>query len=213
MQNKHIIQVSPEQENQENIQEGIYDFFMEVVKMFVLALVIIVPVRMFLFQPFIVRGISMEPTFAESQYLVVNEFGYKHTSVNLFGKNLLTVEPSKRFNRYDVVVFRAPKNDKDYYIKRVIGLPGEIVEVENGVVTIYNEQHEEGRVLDESAYLPEGRKTNGSIKEILAKDEYYVLGDNRGHSSDSRSFGPRNENEMIGKVLLRAWPLDELDVF
>lgn len=231
MKNKHTIQVNssidsvnaksntvkntvtkPNQNDKEN-QESIYDFFLEIVKMFVLALVIIIPVKMFIFQPFIVRGISMEPNFSESEYLVVNEFGYKNTPVSLFGKTFFTVEPNKDFKRYEVAVFRAPNDEKEFYIKRIIGLPGETVEVENGVVTIYNNEYKDGRILDEAAYLPEGRKTNGSVKVTLADDEYYVLGDNRGHSSDSRMFGPRNEDDMIGKVLLRAWPLSEFGVF
>jgi signal peptidase I len=228
MKNKHTISVNSESIDQikNNItrssqlnknksystQEGVFDFFLEMAKMFILALVIIAPIKMFVLQPFIVRGISMEPNFEESQYLVVDEFGYKNTPIGLFGKTFFNIQPSKQFDRYDIVVFRAPNDKKEFYIKRVIGLPGETVEIENGVVTIYNNEYPEGRVLDESAYLPEGRKTNGSMKVTLADDEYYVLGDNRGHSSDSRMFGPRNEDDMIGKVVLRAWPIDQFNM-
>ena len=198
---------------QQQEQETIKDFIIEVVKMFFLALIIIVPVRMFLFQPFIVRGASMEPNFEEKQYLIVNEFGYKNTPVNVFGKNIVTVHPRKNLNRFDIVVFRAPMHENQFYIKRVIGLPGETVKIDNGVVMIYNDEYPEGRVLDESAYLPEGRKTNGSREVKLRDDEYYVLGDNRPASSDSRSFGPIHKNDVIGKVLLRAWPLNNFTVF
>jgi signal peptidase I len=178
-----------------------------------LALIIIVPVRMFLFQPFIVRGASMEPNFHEKQYLIINEFGYKNTPVGLFGKNFVTVKPHKDLERYEVVVFRAPVDHKQYYIKRVIGLPGETVKIDEGVVMIYNDENPQGRVLDESAYLPEGRKTNGTIEVTLGEDEYYVLGDNRPASSDSRSFGPIHKDEVIGKVLIRAWPPSDITIF
>ncbi len=194
-------------------QESMKDFIIEVVKMFFLALIIIVPVRMFLFQPFIVRGASMEPNFSEKQYLIVNEFGYKNTPVNILGKDIITVKPRKDLERHEIVVFRAPNDEKQYYIKRVIGLPGETIEIDNGEVTLYNEEHPDGKVLDESAYLPEGRKTNGTRKVILADDEYYVLGDNRPASSDSRSFGPLHKDDVIGKVLLRAWPINNFTFF
>ena len=98
-------------------------FAFEVIKMFVLALVIIIPIRIFLFQPFIVRGASMEPSFHEREYLIINEFGYK--DVKLFG-DAIHVEPRKEFERYDVAVFKAPIGKKDFYIKRVIGLPGRL---------------------------------------------------------------------------------------
>lgn len=194
-------------------QESMKDFIIEVVKMFFLALIIIVPVRMFLFQPFIVRGASMEPNFSERQYLIVNEFGYKDTPVSILGKDIATVKPRKDLKRYDIVVFRAPTDKSQYYIKRVIGLPGETVEIDNGAVTIYNNTSPEGRVLDESAHLPEGRKTNGTRKTTLAENEYYVLGDNRPASSDSRSFGPLKRDDVIGRVFLRAWPVTNFTIF
>lgn len=198
---------------EEQEQENMKDFIIEVIKMFFLALVIIVPVRMFLFQPFIVRGESMEPNFSDHQYLVINEFGYKQTPVRILGNDVVTVNPHKEFERFDIAVFRSPHDEKQFYIKRVIGLPGETVLIDNGEVRIFDAEQPEGYVLDESAYLPEGRKTNGSVKVVLKEDEYYVLGDNRPASSDSRVFGPLHKDAVIGKVLLRAWPLDEARVY
>jgi signal peptidase I len=198
-----------EQQEQENMK----DFIIVVVKMFFLALVIIVPVRMFLVQPFIVRGASMEPNFHEKEYLIINEFGYKNTPINILGNDIVTVKPHKNAERLDVIVFRAPHDEKQFYIKRVIGLPGEKVGVDNGEVTIYNTEHPDGFVLQEGAYLPDGRKTNGSQEIILGEDEYYVLGDNRPASSDSRVFGPLKKNAVIGKVLLRAWPINKVSLF
>lgn len=198
-----------EQQEQENMK----DFIIEVVKMFFLALIIIVPVRMFLFQPFIVRGASMEPNFYERQYLIINEFGYKNTPVSILGKDIVTVSPHKELDRQEIVVFRAPGNEKQYYIKRVIGLPGETVEIGGGEVRIYDKKSPDGYILNEDAYLPEGRKTNGSMRVTLSDDEYFVLGDNRPASSDSRMFGPLNKDEIVGKVLLRAWPVGEFGFF
>ncbi|PID52171.1 MAG: signal peptidase I [Candidatus Moraniibacteriota bacterium] len=198
---------------EEKEQENMKDFIIEVVKMFFLALIIIVPVRMFLFQPFIVRGASMEPNFSEKEYLIINEFGYKNTPVTILGKDVVTVKPRKELKRYEVVVFRAPHDEKQFYIKRIVGLPGETVKIAKGEVTIYNDKNPDGILLNESAYLPEGRKTNGLIEIKLADDEYYVLGDNRPASSDSRMFGPLHKNDVIGRVLLRAWPIGAFDLF
>lgn len=195
---------------QGNNQETVGGFIYEVVKMFLLAVVIIVPIRVFLFQPFIVRGASMEPNFSEKQYLIINEFGYKN--VELFG-GAVHVEPRKDFTRREVVVFAAPTKRKDFYIKRVVGLPGESVQVRDGIVTVFNEANPDGYVLDESSYLPTGRRTTGDVRHDLADDEYYVLGDNRNASSDSRIFGPVNKNDVVGRVLLRAFPFNKIEFF
>ncbi len=184
-------------------------FVFEIVKMFVLAAIIILPIRIFIFQPFIVRGASMEPNFHEKEYLIVNEWGYKN--VNLLG-GAINVEPKKFLEREDIAVFRSQDPRRDFYIKRVIGLPGERVVVANGKVRIYNNESPDGRELAE-AYLPTGRYTNGDIDFTLANDEYFVLGDNRGASSDSRSFGPVHRDDVIGRVFLRAFPVTEIDVF
>ena len=200
------------EQQQEKEQENMKDFIIEVVKMFFLALIIIVPVRMFLFQPFIVRGASMEPNFSEKEYLIINEFGYKNTPVSILGKDIVTVRPRKEFERQEIVVFRAPNDEKQFYIKRIVGLPGETVEIGGGEVKVYNDEFPDGMVLEEG-YLPEGRKTNGSMKVVLSDDEYYVLGDNRAASSDSRTFGPIGKTEVVGKVLLRAWPMGSFEFF
>ncbi len=194
----------------EKKQETIKSFIFEIIKMFLLALIIIVPIRIFLFQPFIVRGASMEPNFHGSEYLIVNEFGYKN--IELFGGKF-KVEPRKEFNRQEIVVFKAPVKKKDFYIKRIIGLPGETVEINNGVVKIYNIETPSGKILDESDYLPKNRITSGSMKISLKEDEYFVLGDNRNASSDSRSFGSINKNDVVGRVLIRVFPFNKAHVF
>lgn len=194
---------------QENEQESMRNFIFEVIKMFVLALVIIVPVRTFLFQPFIVRGDSMVPSFHEREYLIVNEFGYKN--IELFN-SMLHIKPRKDLAYGDVVVFRAPVKQKDFYIKRVIGVGGDTIKIDNGKVMRYNDAHPDGEVLDESAYLAPNQLTNGTVDVTLEENEYFVLGDNRAASSDSRTFGPIRKNDVIGKVLLRAYPLTEFSI-
>lgn len=194
----------------EKKQDTVGSFVFEIVKMFLLALVIIVPIRMFLLQPFIVRGASMEPNFHGSDYLIVNEFGYKY--VELFGGKF-KVEPKKEFKRQEVIVFKAPTKKKDFYIKRIIGLPGETIEINNGVVKIYNIKTPTGEILDESSYLPKGRVTSGNMRISLKENQYFVLGDNRGASSDSRSFGPISKNSVVGKVAIRAFPFGVAQVF
>ena len=103
---------------------GIGGLLMEMVRVFLLALVIIIPVRIFLFQPFFVQGSSMEPNFSDGEYLVVSEFGYKHTDIPFTDGFRLEVKPSKTIERQEVAVFHYPKNPEQYFIKRVIGLPG-----------------------------------------------------------------------------------------
>jgi len=196
------------QENEkEQIYQGVGGFFVEIVKIFILAIIVILPIRVFLFQPFFVQGASMEPNFEDGQYLIVNELGYKETDLKI-----TKVKSFKEIERGDVVVFRYPRNPSQFFIKRIIGLPGERVKVENGKVFIYNQENPDGFQLEEK-YLPEGLSTNGSDDYQVKDDEYYVMGDNRHHSSDSRVWGPVNKNEIVGRVLLRAWPLNKIDLF
>lgn len=206
--------------NSKNINEqdkktyvGVGGFMYEMAKMFLLAFIIFAPIKLFLFQPFFVQGASMEPNFENSQYLIVKEFGYKKISIGTENKELLAVGPFKQLERQTPVVFRYPKNPKQYFIKRVIGLPGEKVEVNDGKVTIYNAENPNGFVLDEKRYLSDTVKTKPDITMNLADDQYFVMGDNRNASSDSRSWGPVPEKDIVGKVLLRAWPLNKLAIF
>jgi signal peptidase I len=175
--------------------------------------VIIVPIRVFLIQPFFVQGASMEPNFEDREYLIINELGYKTTEVG-FGKDpaLFTVKPFKEFERGDVVVFRYPKNPKIFYIKRIIGLPKEKIEIRNSEVKIFNSENPDGFMLDESDYLTKSIETTGEINLKLG-DEYFVMGDNRQYSSDSRSWGPVPEEDVMGKVILRAWPFSKAGIF
>jgi signal peptidase I len=173
-------------------------FFAEIVKLAAIALVIIVPVRYFLIQPFYVKGASMEPNFHDFEYLIIDEINYRFT------------DPV----RGEVIVFRYPRDPQEFFIKRVIGLPGEEVQVKNGSVYIYNSENPEGLKLNES-YLSPGKVTdaNSENKIKLKENEYYVFGDNRDASQDSRSFGPVNRSFIVGRVALRGFPLSKVEIF
>ncbi len=172
-------------------------FIWETVKIVVISLAIIIPVRYYLIQPFFVHGASMEPNFSNGQYLIINEIGYRFD------------DPQ----RGEVVVFKYPLNPSQYYIKRIVGLPGETIEVKDGRVVIYGKNLQEGRVLDESSYLPKDRITLGDIKVELRENEYFVLGDNRQASSDSRRWGELSREDIIGQVWIRAWPFNLAEVY
>ncbi len=171
-------------------------FFWELVKVFLLALAIIIPIRYFLVQPFFVRGASMEPSFEDGEYLIIDELSYRF----------------REEKRGEVVVFKFPDNPSQYYIKRIVGLPGETVEIDQGQVIIYNGVYSEGVLLDESTYLPEGLRTGGEVKVTLGEDEFFVMGDNRSASSDSRSWGALEKESIVGRVWIRAFPLDEVEI-
>lgn len=160
----------------------------EAVKVIGLALLIVVPIRYFLFQPFFVQGQSMEPNFETGDYLIIDELSYRFN------------DPA----RGDIVVLKYPPDPSQRFIKRIIGLPEETVDISDGEITIAKD----GAIvpLDESAYLSLPFGTSGSVHLTLKDNEYFVLGDNRAVSFDSRRWGPLPRNMIVGRVLFRAWP-------
>lgn len=186
----------------ETIIEGVRSFFshlFELVKIVVISLAIIIPIRYYLVQPFYVKGASMEPNFYDQEYLIINEIGYR------------LGEPQ----RGDIVVFKYPRDPQEYFIKRVIGLPGEKIQIKNGEVYIFNKENGgQGQILDEP-YLPKDLKTYGMSDDVvqLNDHEFYVLGDNRNASKDSRFFGPVDKSFLIGRVWLRGFPFNRLTLF
>lgn len=173
-------------------------FVWEISKVVCISLAIILPVRYYLIQPFYVKGASMEPNFHDNEYLIIDEISYRF----------------KAPERGQVIVFRYPLNPQEYFIKRLIGLPGEEVQIKDNKIIIYNQENPNGLVLKEN-YLPEDLKTQANDEERIkiGPDKYFVLGDNRNNSKDSRIFGPVDKNFVTGKVLFRGWPLKKITVF
>ena len=175
---------------------GVAVFVLEVLQIVIVSAAIIVPIRYFLIQPFYVKGASMEPNFYDREYLIIDELSYRLR------------EPV----RGEIVVFRYPRDPSQFFIKRVIGLPGETVEVSGGQVMVFNEAEPNGAALDERTYLGDVL-TQGKRKVTLGSNEYYVLGDNRDESLDSRSFGAVTRSEIIGRVWVRGLPIDRIGTF
>lgn len=158
------------------------------------AVVAVVLVRAFVIQPFVVSGASMEPTFFNGNYLLVDELTYAFRNPQ----------------RGEVIVFRYPADPKSFYIKRIIGLPGEHIVLEGGHLTAYSGEKKVD--LNEELYL-NGRFTQGSFEVTLGESEYFVMGDNRNFSFDSRSWGPLPKDDIIGVVRIRLWPVNEVQAF
>ncbi len=163
-------------------------FWSELIKLLLLAVFIVIPFRMFVAQPFIVDGASMDPTFRDKQYLIVDELTYRFT-------------PPERGS---VIIFKYPNDPSKYFIKRIIGLPGETVKIDNGQVTVINLARPEGFVLTEP-YVVFKKADSSTLK--LSNDEYFVMGDNRLGSADSRMWGPVPKTDLIGRPILRVWPI------
>jgi len=168
-------------------------FVWEIFKVVVISLAIIIPVRYYLIKPFYVKGASMEPNFYNHEYLIIDEISYRFN------------EPK----RGETVVFKYPFDTAQYFIKRVIGLPGEKIKITNGKVFVCNAENPNCKNLTEDYLLP-GMKTLGEFEVVLKNNEYYLLGDNRIASLDSRSFGPVDRKLIVGKTAVRGWPISRL---
>jgi len=175
------------------------EFVWEMTKITCISLVIILPIRYFLIQPFYVKGASMEPNFYDHEYLIIDEITYRFN------------EPK----RGDIIVFKYPKDPRQFFIKRVIGLPGETVKIKDGLIFITSVDGQEN-VLSED-YLPSDIENvlpvSGYGEVVLNNDEYYLMGDNRDQSLDSRVFGPVKADYIIGRTWLRGWPFNRLTLF
>jgi len=178
--------------------KGKSSFWSSVWELFRFALIIfaiVIPIRTFVAQPFIVSGSSMLPTFENGEYLIVDEISYRFS------------EPK----REDVVVFRYPNDPTKFFIKRIIGLPNETVDVSGDRVTITNDEHPSGFSLDQE--YTQNPSKDGAPKHLqLKSDEYFVMGDNRGASSDSRYWGAVGKDHFMGKVFLRLFPFNRISI-
>lgn len=165
----------------------------EIITFVVLAVIIVVPIRLFVAQPFVVEGESMYPTFDSGDYLIVDQLTYRFS------------DPE----RGDVVVFRYPNDETVFYIKRVIGLPGETVHVEQGVTSVTKTDGTRLE-LDETYVVSED--ATYTLDRTLGADQYFVMGDNRPKSSDSRTWGALPKRDLMGRAYLRLLPADEIGV-
>jgi signal peptidase I len=175
-------------------QEKRENFFTELLKFALVAIVVVVPMRLFVAQPFIVSGASMDPTFNSGQYLIVDEISYRLEAPD----------------RGDVVIFKYPKDESQYFIKRIIGLPGETVRVSGNNVSI--EKNDGDTITLVEPYV----KNEGNGRDMstqLGETEYFVMGDNRPESSDSRYWGVLPRENIVGRAFLRLLPIDSVSIF
>lgn len=195
--NRRLARAASREDFLPTFSKSFVSFLAEIVKVVLISVAIIVPIRYFLIQPFYVKGASMEPTFHDNEYLIIDEISYRW----------------RQPVRGEVVVLKNPRGQRDYFIKRVIGLPGERLTIRNGVIRITNGQYPNGVALDEGAYLDPDIRTSGDVEVDLGPTEYYLLGDNRPASLDSRAFGPIDRRIIVGRTWIRAWPPQKLKAF
>lgn len=174
----------------------IYTFLIDTAQTLLLVFAVFLVIYVFLFRPFRVSGNSMDPTFVDRQYILTN---------------LITLQFNKP-KMGDVIVFKAPTDQEKDYIKRVIGVPGDTVFIKNGDVYV------NGKLLDQGQFLNSPVKTYGGsfLKESEAvtvpADSYFVMGDNRAGSSDSREWGFVPLKSVIGQSFFVYWPLDKIEI-
>jgi signal peptidase I len=181
----------PTQDTNSSVQKSFgksRGWFKELLHFCFIAAIIVLPIRLFIAQPFIVSGASMEPTFEDGEYLIVDQISYRFK------------EPS----RGDVIVFKYPIDERKFFIKRIIGLPGETVEVLDGKVFV-NQQEKLSKEALVEPYT--NMPTIGPISTSLEEGEYFVLGDNRAASSDSRLWGVLPRKDIVGRPIVRLFPL------
>ncbi len=160
----------------------------------ILALIVI-PVRVFVAKPFIVSGESMYPSFDTFHYLIIDQLTYRFA------------EPQ----RGDVIVFRYPQDTTRFFIKRIIGLPGETVILDNYDTIIENDEYPDGFTLPEP-YVLSDHQLSSHMRVTLESDEYFVMGDNRAASSDSRYWGALEKQHISGRAFVRLFPFTQIGV-
>ncbi|MBU1046833.1 signal peptidase I [Patescibacteria group bacterium] len=174
-------------ENKEN-------FIIETLKFSLIAILIVLPFRIFIAQPFLVSGASMSPNFETGHYLIVDQLSYNFQNPQ----------------RGEVIVFRYPQSPKKFFIKRIIGLPNETVILKQQEIIIKNKQNPDGFKLEEP-YLK--FHSNDNLEMTLSDGEYFTMGDNRPASSDSRSWGVLQEELIIGRAFIRLFPFNQIELF
>lgn len=188
------------------------DFIKETVYIVVISLIIVLPIRAFIAQPYIVSGASMDNTFQNGNYLIVDEISYRFEQPKR-GEVIVLKTPPKALD-----LQKLPETKTVYYIKRIIGLPGETVEINGAQVKIYNKENPKGLILNEPYTFFDKNSaaaeifSNLKLKVTLKDGEYFVMGDNRNNSSDSRVWGVLPKANIIGKTFVRLFPFNEIKI-
>lgn len=183
--------VPPPPQNSSSVWKSIREW----VQVIVIALIISLPIRFFIAEPFVVNGASMDPTFSTGQFLIVDRLTYRF----------------EKPQRGDVIIFEYPNDPSVYYIKRVIGLPNELVNIKDGHVFISTSTSSPGTELNEP-YIAPIHASHDTLSVALGPTEYFVMGDNRAQSSDSRAWGPLDAHFIVGRPVVRLLPLDSLSI-
>lgn len=179
----------------QNFFQRVASFVGDLIETFVMAGAIFVVVYFFLVQPHQVTGSSMLPNFSDGEYILTDKVSYHF----------------RLPKRGDVIVFKAPKNQEKDFIKRIIALPGEKIKLEKGEIFINQEKLEENYLPSTIITLPKSLVGEGQ-ETVIPLDEYFVFGDNRQHSSDSRDWGTVPQGLIIGRAWLRYWPLNKISL-
>ncbi len=179
----------------------------EIAKTILIAAAVVFIINTFVFQAYYVSGSSMNPDYQDGDYLLINKFPSSIRNImGIFGN-----KGGLDLKRGDILVFKPPEAPNLFYIKRVIGLPGERVTLKDGVFTIYNKENPNGFVLNES-YVDKAYKTEGEVDEIISAGNVFMVGDNRspGGSYDSRAWGQLNQDAISGNAFFRLIPLNNI---
>ncbi|MFH1854811.1 MAG: signal peptidase I [bacterium] len=181
----------PEKEDKKLTIGSVLLSFFDFLKTIIIIVILAALIRQFLIQPFIVDGQSMEPNFQNNDYLITDKISYRLHAPQ----------------RGEAIIFHPPDNPSVNYLKRITGVPGDTIEVKNGEVFVNSKKIVE-------PYVSSGEKTktpsNDEIKVTLKSDEYFVLGDNRDHSRDSREIGPIPKENIVSRIWLRLFPLNAI---
>lgn len=172
------------------------DLFAEVAFIALGALMLATVVRVFVAEPFVVSGTSMSPTFEPGDYLVIDRLSYRFS------------EPS----RGDMIVFRYPLDASAYFVKRIVGLPGETIEIGDGTISLVSADGSKKQLL-EGPFQSGGKRHDRSSTIVLSQDEYFMIGDNRDSSDDSRDWGPLRGRYIVGRVIMQLLPLSDAAIF
>ncbi|KKQ87192.1 MAG: Signal peptidase I [Berkelbacteria bacterium GW2011_GWA2_38_9] len=193
-------QNAPAVQDAGTVVNSFFSVLFEIIKTVVVVGVLALLLRVYIIQPFIVEGLSMSSTLANNDYLLVDKLSYR------FG------EPQ----RGDIIVFKYPKDERFNYIKRIIGLPGETIRITQNNVVITNKQNPDGLILHENYIKDIGGSLLNGDRRVIAVDipqgQYFVMGDNRQGSSDSREWGFLPQKEIIGRSLVRLFPVGDFKI-